>query len=314
MISSPVLPASTLLRASRGLLQAWPACAVAIGLAFALPAVATEAVPKAVASKSVPTPSAQQIVSRSLAARGGAPAWHAVQSLSLSGRMEAGFADSIARSARYVSGATQPSNKKVRAELLAASAPPLPGRQVELPFVLDLARPAKSRLELVFAGKTAVQVFDGTNGWKVRPFLNRREVEAMSADELKAQQGEDEIGGPLMNVESDGVKVAVEGVEPVAGSDAYRLRLTARNGDVRHVWVDTRSYLDVKVEGAPRAMDGRMHAVAIYQRDFRTVDGVKIPFITETVVDGYQDSHKILIDKAVVNPKFEGAVFAKPEA
>jgi hypothetical protein len=148
----------------------------------------------------------------------------------------------------------------------------------------------------------------------VRPFLNRLEVEDMSSDELKAQQGEDEIGGPLMNAESDGVKVAVEGVEAVEGSDAYKLRLTARNGDVRHVWVDTRSYLDVKVEGAPRRMDGRMHAVAIYQRDFRTVQGVKIPFVTETVVDGYQDSHKIEIDKAAVNPRFDGAVFAKPAA
>ncbi len=300
-------------RLSSGVLRWAPAWGAAIGLALAFPASSTET-PKAAAVKSAPRLDVQQILARNLAARGGLPAWRAVQAMTVTGRMEAGFGDSVARSARYVSGATQPSNKKARAELLVASAPSLPGKQVELPFVLDLARPTKSRLELVFAGKTAVQVFDGTAGWKVRPFLNRRDVEDLSPDEVKSQQGEDEIGGPLMNVEADGGKLAVEAVEAVEGHEAYKLRLTSRNGSVRHIWVDTQTFLDVKLEGAPRQMDGRPHAVAIYQRDFRRVQGLKIPFLVETVVDGYQDSHRIEIDKIAVNPKFDGAVFAKPKA
>jgi hypothetical protein len=57
--------------------------------------------------------------------------------------------------------------------------------EVQLPFVIELKRPRKMRLELRFKGQTAVQVYDGTNGWKLRPFLNRREVEPYTADELK---------------------------------------------------------------------------------------------------------------------------------
>ena len=30
-----------------------------------------------------------------------------------------------------------------------------------------------------------MQVYDGTQGWKLRPFLNRHEVETMTAEELK---------------------------------------------------------------------------------------------------------------------------------
>ncbi len=52
-----------------------------------------------------------------------------------------------------------------------------PAEEVYLPFLMELKRPRKMRFELQFNGQTAVQVFDGTNGWKLRPFLNRHVVE-----------------------------------------------------------------------------------------------------------------------------------------
>jgi hypothetical protein len=36
---------------------------------------------------------------------------------------------------------------------------------------MKLKRPGKMRIELQFNGKTALQVYDGSNGWKLRPFL-----------------------------------------------------------------------------------------------------------------------------------------------
>jgi hypothetical protein len=41
---------------------------------------------------------------------------------------------------------------------------------------------------------------------------------------------------------------------------------------------------------------------------------VKIPFLLETIVDGYPQGHKILVDKVAVNPKLDAAAFAKPKA
>ena len=45
--------------------------------------------------------------------------------------------------------------------------------ETKLPFVFTMQRPNKSRLELRFEDQTAVQTFDGTQGWKYRPFLGR---------------------------------------------------------------------------------------------------------------------------------------------
>jgi hypothetical protein len=287
---------------------------VLIGLSVpaGLLAAATQSKP------AVPRLSAAEIVNRNVAARGGLQAWHAVQAMSWTGKMEAGTGDSNARSAMYVANTFSMHNGKptpqaiARAEQVNGKIKAAP--QLELPFVLDMKRPNKSRVELVFAGKTAVQVYDGTHGWKLRPYLNRNDYEPFTADETKSQAGLWDLDGPLIDSAAKGTKVEAEGVEAVEGHDAYKLKVTLKTGRVEHVWVDAQSFLDVKVEGTPRHMDGKMRPVYVFQRDFRKVDGVLIPFVLETAVEGYPNTHKMAIDKATVNPKLEETLFTKPAA
>ncbi|HME37758.1 MAG TPA: hypothetical protein VKG63_02255 [Steroidobacteraceae bacterium] len=254
---------------------------------------------------------AEQIVDKHIAARGGLAAWRGLQSLSLSGKMDAGSGDSTARSLNFVHN-DMPSVRKRPVGSPPGAAPTEAPKQVQLPFTLEVKRPHKSRLEIVFAGKTAVQVFDGTNGWKLRPYLNRDDVEPFTAQELKSESEWQGIDGPLVDYAAKGTKIELAGVESVAGQDAYKLKLTYKDGTVRHIWIDAKSFLDVKMEGAPRRMDGKMHTVWIYQRDFRPVQGVTVPFELETAVEGYHDSHKMLIEKAAVNPTLADARFTKP--
>jgi len=257
--------------------------------------------------------SAAQVVKKHVSARGGLQAWQAVQTLSLSGKMDAGAGDSVARSVRVARGPGAATHK-TRREIAAGAAKGEAEKQVQLPFTLARQRPNKSRLEIEFAGKTAVQVYDGTNGWKLRPYLNRNDVEPFTAQEAKTETQNADMGDPLIDSTAKGTKVEVEGVEPVAGHDAYKLKLTTKTGTVQRIWIDAHSFLDVKVEGVPRRMDGKMHSVWVYQRDFRSVHGLMIPFVLETIVDGYPQTHKIVLDKVAVNPKLDPATFAKPKA
>jgi hypothetical protein len=254
---------------------------------------------------------ATQIAEKHVAARGGLQAWRAVQAMSVTGKMDAGPGDSAARAVRIARGGKAPGSKMAVAE---TSGTREPGKQVQLPFVLEMKRPNKSRVEIEFAGKTAVQVYDGTNGWKLRPFLNRNDVEPFTVEEAKSEAGKQQLDGPLVDYAAKGTKVELEKVEPVEGHDAYKLKLTTKDGKVQHIWIDTQSFLDVKVEGIPRRMDGRMRDVWIYQRDFRSVQGLMIPFVLETAVDGYRDTHKMVIEKVALNPKLEDVLFAKPRA
>jgi hypothetical protein len=168
-------------------------------------------------------------------------------------------------------------------------------------------------LEIDFAGKTAVQVYDGQNGWKLRPYLNRDDVEPFTADEAKSEAAKADLEGPLVDYAAKGTQVALEGVDPVDGHKAYKLKLTMKSGEVQHIWIDAQSFLDVKVEGAPRRLDGKMRNVWIYQRDFRSAQGLMVPYVYDTAIEGNPHSHKMLIESVAVNPALDDARFTKPQ-
>ena len=251
---------------------------------------------------------APQIVEKNIAARGGLQAWRGLQTMTWTGKMDAGAGDSAARSRRAALAPSSSTNHAVM------NAPEGKTEQVELPFTLYMKRGRKSRIELEFAGKKPVQVYDGTNGWKYRPFLNREDVEPFTNDELKSEAQKSDLDGPLVDYAAKGTKVESAGVEKVEGHDCYKLKLTLKSGDVQYVWIDTQSFLDVKVSGTPRRMDGRMHNVYIYQRDFKTVQGLVLPQVLETAVDGYRDTHKMVIESLVINPKLDDSLFKKPQS
>lgn len=255
--------------------------------------------------------SAEQIVEKYIGARGGVQAWKAVQTLQLSGKVDAGKPDAVTRS-QQVSRTNRRLAAKEPAQ--AAAAPQASDQQVQLPFTLDVKRPHKTRLEIEFAGKTAVQVYDGVNGWKLRPFLNRTDAEPFTKEEARTEAANDAMEGPLFDYAAKGTRVALDKVEVVEGSPAYKLKLTMKDGTTRSVWIDARTFLDVKVQGAPRRMDGKMHDVFVFQRDFRSVRGVLIPHVVEAAVDGYPDRHKMVVEKVAVNPHLDDALFAKPHA
>jgi outer membrane lipoprotein-sorting protein len=256
--------------------------------------------------------SASEIVDRNVAARGGLAAWRAVQTITWKGKMDAGAGDSMARSQRYARGRMAPTSRTVKPEGPTGTKADA-DKQVQLPFMLEKKRPRKERWELEFAGKTAIQVYDGTNGWKVRPFLNRNDVEPYTAEEMKAAATETDLDGLLIDYKAKGGRVELEGTEKVEGRDAYKLKVTTSNGDARRVWVDAQSFLEVKMDGTPHRMDGKYRNVNIYLRDYRTVQGVTLPYLIETEVEGYRPTHKMIIESVVVNPKLDDSLFAKPQ-
>lgn len=262
-----------------------------------------------------PSLTAAQIVERNVTARGGLQEWRAVKAITESGKLGAGGDQREklpAPVAKAVHGPSQPLAQSGRLK-----------EEAQLPFVMELERPRKMRFELQFKGQTAVQVYDGVNGWKLRPFLNRLEVEPYTADELKLASAQTELDGPLVDCVAKGTKVELAGMEKVEDRDTYNLKLTFKGGETSHVWVDAQTFLEAKMEGQPRRLDGKMHPVEIYYRDYRPVNGLQFPFVIETRVlptaAGQQaareprvPAEKITIEKIVINPKLDESKFTKP--
>ncbi len=252
------------------------------------------------------TLTAEQVADKNAAARGGLNAWLAVQSMTMMGKMDAGKIKPPPKQGMEMS--RQGMEKGHRPKPVKQEE----GKVVELPFVLEMQRPHKSRLEIEFAGQTAVQVFDGTKGWKLRPFLGRREVESYSPDEMKTAIQQQDMEGVLIGYAAKSTKLALDKMEQVEGKDAYKLILTMKDGQVRHVWVDAKTFLDVKMDGT-RTLNGKPRTVETYFRNYKAVDGLQMPYLIETSVEGIRGSEKINVEKIVVNAKLDDTRFTKPE-
>ena len=223
-----------------------------------------------------PLMSAAQVVEKNIAVRGGLEAWRNVQAISFSGKMNAG-------------GKQNP----------------------ELPFWMELKRPHRTRIEIEFAKDKALQVYDGVNGWRLRPFLGRKEVEAFNAEQLKSASMESELDGFLVDYVKKGTTVKLDGLDKVEGRDAYKLELTLKGGAIRHLWIDAETFLEARLEGVPRRMDGKLRAVEVYYRDFKAVNGLMVPYVLETVVAGSKRTQKTTIEQVVVNPTLDDSRFTR---
>ena len=257
---------------------------------------------------------AAQIIERNLAARGGSSAWQQIRSVTLTGKMDAGEERKDGGAAGTL-GTLLDMQRKAIERLQVTSHPAAKAdapKVIQLPFKMDLARSKKMRLEIAVNGETALQLFDGTQGWKLRPFLGRHEVEPYTVEETKTAVSEEELDGPLVNFAAKGTKVSLEGTDVVADRPAYRLRLTLKSGAHRRLWIDGESFLEAKLEGAPRRFNGSSRPVFTYFKNFKKVQGLMMPFTFETAVDGVPRVERILVDHVAFNTPFDAAHFAKP--
>ena len=56
-----------------------------------------------------------------------------------------------------------------------------------------------------------------------------------------------------------------------------------------------------------------MRSVWVYQRDFRSVQGLKVPYLYETAVESDPRTHRMVIEAVAVNRTLDDARFAKPQ-
>jgi hypothetical protein len=183
--------------------------------------------------------------------------------------------------------------------------------QIELAIVQTKKRPGEVRNEASLQGMTQVQAFDGKEGWQVSPFRGRRDPEKMSADDLKSLSEDAEIGGPLVDWKMKGSTVEYLGTEDVDGTEAHKLKVVRKNGDVSIVYLDPDHFLEIRVL-TQRTQHGAQIEEEKDLGDYEKVNGVYFPFSIEIGAKGDPDKTKITFDKAEANVPVDDAAFRFP--
>jgi outer membrane lipoprotein-sorting protein len=149
---------------------------------------------------------AEDIVAKNLAAKGGAEKWKSVSSVKMTGKLTA------------------------------------QGRDVSM--TVYTKRPNLMRQDIVTPKGTVVQGFDGVTPWILAPGADiPREVTGPQAD--AARSGAD-FDSPLIDYASKGHKVELVGKEKLGAKDVYHLKLTKKDGNVERYYIDAESGLEIK--------------------------------------------------------------------
>ncbi len=224
-----------------------------------------------------PSPSLDELVTKNIEAKGGAEALRALQSLHRTGKM---LVDE---------------------------------GQIELAYSQVKKRPLEVRTEVTLQGMTAVQAFDGKEGWKISPFQGRKDPEKMSADDVKSLIEDAEMDGPLVDWKEKGSTVEYLGTEDVDGTLAYKLKVVRKNGDVNFVYLDPDHFLEIRIL-TQRVEQGAQVEVETDLGDYEKINGVFVPFSIEAGRKGDPDKQKIVIDKTEGNAPVDDAIFHFPTA
>src|SRR3984893_10779048 len=180
------------------------------------------------------------------------------------------------------------------------------------PFLVELERPGKMHIEVTVQGQTLVRTYDGkSTGWILNPFVENKTVQPMTAEDISNISDESDFDGPLVDYKQKGNLIALVGKEDVDGQPAYRLKLTNKKGDMRNYFFDAESFRLIKWEGTRKVGDRDVPWESVFH-DYREVDGIQFAFEIDSDAPGTGQAQTIIADKIEVNPQIEESHFGKP--
>lgn len=185
------------------------------------------------------------------------------------------------------------------------------GGGFEIPTIQENKRPQMVRQEFTIQGMIGAIAYDGKTGWKIEPWQGKKDAESLSEDELKQLQEDADFDGPLVNYQHKGNKIEFVGTEPVEGTDAFKLKVTRKNGDVSYYYMDTDYYVPIKIE-SKQMVRGAERESETSLGDYKEVAGVYLPHSIESRVKGSPNRIQITIEKIEANVTIDDSRFKQP--
>ena len=175
-------------------------------------------------------------------------------------------------------------------------------------------RPAMVREMFTVQGMTQVQAYDGSSGWQISPFGGRKDPELLGEDEVRGLSEDADMDGPLVDAQAKGNKIEYLGHDQVDGDDAYKLKVTLKNGDIFYYYLDPDTYIEIQVE-KQQFIRGSVRESITMLGSYKPVNGVMYPFSIESGPKNNPERRgKITVTKMEANVPIEDSEFKMPAA
>jgi outer membrane lipoprotein-sorting protein len=229
-----------------------------------------------------------EVIAKNLQARGGVEKLKAMTSAKVTGDVE-----QQGTKIHIVTYAKRPN--MMRREMDATPPPPSPGRA----SVPASAGPVK-----------AVVGFDGTTVWMINPMMGDG-PQAITGPQADMAKGDADFDSVLLDYKAKGHTIELLGTEQINGKPAYHLKITKKNGLIQQYYLDAATGLDIRTSTTVD-QGGVKTEVTTDLSDFKTIDGLTMPFVMRQSVNGTPVA-EVTISKWEINVPVEDALFKMPD-
>jgi len=190
------------------------------------------------------------------------------------------------------------------------------------PLLIEFVPPSHQvRMEVTEKGVVDTSAYDGAIAWELKRSEDKTEPVRLTGDALKDMKDLADFQGALFDHEAKGNEIEYLGKDEIDGNPVYKLKLTRRDGKESTVYLDAKSYLEIREETIHESRNERTEMVSTYS-NFKTIDGVTLPRTIETtskqVLGGgairMEGSMRIAIDKVELNVEIPASRFTIPKS
>lgn len=179
---------------------------------------------------------------------------------------------------------------------------------MDMPMDILVKKPNKFKVSIEMMGQKTVSVFDGEKGWMINPMMGAG-VHDLTGDQLKQAMAQADMEGELYNYAAKGHSAELIGKVNADGKEAYRIKLTDKNGQVKNYFIDANTYLVLKMKAKVEAM-GQSVDIETKMLEYEKIDGIQMAKKIEVVMP--MGSQSVVMEEIKLNEKIDDSVFARP--
>ena len=170
-----------------------------------------------------------------------------------------------------------------------------------------LKRPNRLRQEMTIAGQQVTSGFDGVTPWMVNPLAGISRPIAVTGPQADMIREQGDFDGPFVDYKAKGYMLEFIGLETAGDRKFNHLRLVSQTRQVVHLYLDAATDLEAR-----RVTEVGTSKLEQELSDYRTVNGVTVPFHIRMLVNGVPQS-EIRVKTVEFNVTLDDAIFRMPK-
>jgi hypothetical protein len=182
---------------------------------------------------------ADEIITKHIAAIGGADNWKKIKSIKMVGSINAGG--------------------------------------MEIPVTITTINKKAQRMDFAINGMSNYVIITDKEGWSYIPIQGQTKPEAMTADNVKQGQDQLDVQGQLIDYKEKGNTVAFLGKDDVEGTECFKIKMTHPSGKEETIYIDAANYYHIRSVAKVKANGQEVEVTSNYGNFQKLPEGIVYP-------------------------------------